>query len=211
MKELIMSTESYIGSMVPFAGTFDIQNFASCQGQLIAIGESHAQVLYSLLGTTFGGDGRTNFGIPDLRGRSPIGHGNRPGGSSYIIGQMAGNETATLSADNLAQHSHAATFTPTGGGSVGGNFQVATNGANKTTPDADSYLAVAASPIYFKPSGLSPATLTDIKGLTVDGGTNSGGGVTVGNTGGGVPFSILNPIIAINWLITTNGIYPARS
>lgn len=167
--------------------------------------------MYSLLGTTFGGDGRTNFGVPDLRGRSPIGHGNRPGGSSYILGQMAGNETATLRADNLAQHSHAATFTPTGGGSVDGNFQVATNGANNSTPDADSYLAVAASSIYFKPSGFAPATLTDIKWLTVDSGTSSGGAVTVENTGRGEAFSILNPIIAINWLMTTDGIYPARS
>ncbi|MBB1396730.1 phage tail protein [Pseudoalteromonas sp. SG44-8] len=204
-----MSTESFLGSMVPFAGTFTIRDFTPCQGQLLSIGQYTA--LYSLLGTNFGGDGRTSFGVPDLRGRSPIGHGNRPGGLSYSIGQMAGNEKASLSADNLAQHSHAATFTPTGGGSVGGNFQVATNGANNTTPDADSYLAVAASSIYFKPSGFAPATLTDIKGLTIDGGTSSGGAVTVENTGGGVPFSILNPVVTINWLMSTAGIYPSRS
>ena len=204
-----MSTESFLGSMVPFAGTFTIRDFTPCQGQLLSIGQYTA--LYSLLGTNFGGDGRTSFGVPDLRGRSPIGHGNRPGGLSYSIGQMAGNEKVSLSADNLAQHSHAATFTPTGGGSVGGNFQVATNGANNTTPDADSYLAVAASSIYFKPSGFAPATLTDIKGLTIDGGTSSGGAVTVENTGGGVPFSILNPVVTINWLMSTAGIYPSRS
>ena len=228
-----MSTEAFLGSMVPFAGNFTIRDFVMCNGGMIQINQF--QALFSLLGTTYGGDARTTFAAPDLRGRSPIGYGQGIGLSLYPLGAPAGNEKANLQVDNLAPHTHQATFTPTGGASS--TLQVATNPANTNTPDEDCYLAAGSSAMYFKPSAFAPVELIKIKGLSTNDGvnhrevvgltetdnlspnikgmsigdqTNSGGIVEVKPTGQGKSFSVLNPVLAINWLLSTNGIYPSR-
>lgn len=93
--------EPYIGEIRVFSGTFAPIGWALCNGQLLSI--SDADALYSLIGTTYGGDGQTTFGLPDLRGRVPI-----HTGSGYTLGQIGGSETVTLTSQNLPVHSHGA-------------------------------------------------------------------------------------------------------
>lgn len=94
----------YIGEIKMFAGNFAPQGWAICSGQLLSIAQNTA--LFSILGTTYGGNGQTTFALPDLRGRVPVGMGQGPGLSSYMLGQAAGSETITLLTSNLPAHSH---------------------------------------------------------------------------------------------------------
>jgi len=98
--------EGFIGEIRMFAGNFAPRGWAFCEGQLLPINQNTA--LYSILGTTYGGDGQTNFALPDLRGRTPIGVGHGPGLSPYSLGQKGGNETTTLSVDQIPAHNHLA-------------------------------------------------------------------------------------------------------
>jgi microcystin-dependent protein len=97
-------SEPFVGEIRMFAGNFAPRSWAFCDGQLLAISQNTA--LFSLLGTLYGGDGRTTFGLPDLRGRVPIHMGTGPGLSQRQIGQKSGGETATVSAAQLPIHTH---------------------------------------------------------------------------------------------------------
>lgn len=94
----------FIGQIQPFGFNFPPRGWATCDGQLLPISQNTA--LFALLGTTYGGDGRTTFALPDLRGRVPIHMGNGPGLSSYTIGQKSGVETVTLTVPQLPSHNH---------------------------------------------------------------------------------------------------------
>lgn len=97
--------EPYIGMIFMFGGNFAIRDYALCNGQLLSIAQYTA--LFSILGTTYGGNGQTNFALPDLRGRGPIHWGQGPGLSAYTIGQAAGTESFTISLAQMPQHFHA--------------------------------------------------------------------------------------------------------
>lgn len=99
------SQEAFIGEVKLFAGNFAPRGWAFCDGQLLAISQNSA--LFSILGTMYGGDGRTTFGLPDLRGRVAVGVGRGPGLSDRRQGQKFGTETNTLTVMNLPSHSHA--------------------------------------------------------------------------------------------------------
>jgi microcystin-dependent protein len=106
-------SEPYVGEIRIFAGNFAPRGWALCEGQLLAVSSNDA--LFSLLGTTYGGDGRTTFGLPDLRGRLPIHGGAGPGLSPRTIGQKLGTETVALTANEMPGHQHAlAAATATG-------------------------------------------------------------------------------------------------
>lgn len=96
--------EELMGTIKMFAGNFAPRGYALCNGQMLAISQN--QALFSILGTTYGGDGRTTFALPDLRGRVPLGPGQGPGLSNRQPGEKAGNETSTLSVANLPAHNH---------------------------------------------------------------------------------------------------------
>ena len=98
-------SEPFVGEIRMFAGNFAPRGWAYCDGQLLAVSSNDA--LFSLLGTTYGGDGRTTFGLPDLRGRIPIHAGTGPGLSPRKLGAKAGDETETLTAPQLPSHTHA--------------------------------------------------------------------------------------------------------
>ena len=93
-----------IGEVKLFAGNFAPRGWALCEGQLLSI--SNHSALFSILGTTYGGDGRTTFGLPDLRGRVPLQHGSGPGLPSYVLGQKGGAHQNTLTTNNLPSHNH---------------------------------------------------------------------------------------------------------
>jgi microcystin-dependent protein len=106
--------EGFLGQIVLFAGNFAPRSWALCQGQILAIATNTA--LFSILGTTYGGNGQTTFALPDLRSRVPVGQGQGPGLSSYSLGQQGGDEQVSLtSAAQLAPHTHsAAAYSDTG-------------------------------------------------------------------------------------------------
>ena len=110
--------EPYIGQIKLFAGNFAPRGWAFCDGQLLAVSNNDA--LFSLLGTIYGGDGRTTFGLPDLRGRIPVHQGDGPGLSNRRIGSKAGEESVTLTTNQLPPHSHTAN---------------AFNGGNSSSPE----------------------------------------------------------------------------
>ncbi|MEI5637741.1 MULTISPECIES: phage tail protein [unclassified Pseudoalteromonas] len=201
-----MATEPYIGSLSTFAGTFTIENWAMCLGQLYSIAQN--QALFSLVGTTYGGDARTTFGIPDLRGRSPVGQGTMIGGQEYRQGIKQGREYVILSFSQLPTHDHPAQFVQTASQPASGSFKVATNTANIGTPDDSSYFGANPSPAFVK-EGLGFNTV-DIQGLDIQGGTISGN-VVVGTAGSSAPVNIVNPVLPVNWLIALQGAYPPRS
>ncbi|MDH5676276.1 MAG: tail fiber protein [Myxococcales bacterium] len=97
--------EPFIGQIMLFAGNFAPRGWALCDGQLLPIAQNSA--LFSILGTTYGGDGKTTFALPDLRGRIPMHAGQGPGLSPRRLGERAGAETTTLTTNNLPAHNHA--------------------------------------------------------------------------------------------------------
>lgn len=97
-------SEPFIGEIKMFGGNFAPRGWAFCHGQLLPINEYPA--LFSLLGNTYGGDGRTTFKLPDLQGRAPVGQGRGPGLSERRLGEMFGAETVTLTTSQLPAHTH---------------------------------------------------------------------------------------------------------
>lgn len=181
--------DPYLGQIIMFAGNFAPVGWALCDGQLLSIAQNAA--LFSLLGTYYGGDGQSTFGLPDLRGRLPI-HPGTGGGlnNTYLLGGTAGTEKTTLITANLPPHSHAmnvATSTSNQASSTG--LSPTANGAWLSTSDRrDGYFY----------TGTSPATNP----------LNTG---TIGSTGNGQAFSNIPPVLGINFIIALTGVYPTRS
>lgn len=116
----------FIGMIVMFGGNFAVRNWAFCNGQLISIAQNTA--LFSILGTTYGGNGQTTFGLPDLRGRVPIHPGQGPGLSNYSLGQMGGVENVTLIANQMPAHNHTLNAKDTAAGDTLPNNNVFSEG-----------------------------------------------------------------------------------
>ncbi|OGU37229.1 MAG: hypothetical protein A2068_11145 [Ignavibacteria bacterium GWB2_35_6b] len=182
--------------------------WALCYGQQMSLNQYTA--LYSLLGSQFGGDDRTYFNLPDLRGRSPIGQGQGPGLTNRIFGKMSGSETAQLTVLNMPVHNHTATVTDpvySGTGSVTPNAFSGRGGTASNDPISNFPApAPTGTNIYNSTSsgvmGSSPVTVTVSK--------TTAGTVTIGNNGGGQPFSIMQPLTCVNFIIALEGIYPSR-
>ena len=149
--------EPTLGEISMFAGNFAPRGWAFCDGQLLAINSN--QALFSLLGTTYGGDGRTTFALPDLRGRAPIHAGHGPGLSNYQLGQRSGQETVTLTQNEMPNHTHAVQVNATapvgrgqGSDSPAGNFW-AEGGSYANT----SNTTMSANAVVVLPAGASQA------------------------------------------------------
>ena len=191
-----MGTGQYIGEIIIFAGNFAPRGSALCQGQILSIAQNTA--LFSILGTTYGGNGQTTFALPDLRGRGPVGQGQGPGLSSYSLGQVAGSETTTLTVNQMPAHTHTATATST--------LNASTTKATLQTPVAGAVFGKSvdttgtAVPVIYCPAG-TPATVA----------LAGAGTVTNSITGGSQPFSILDPYLCLNFTIYLQGIFPSRN
>lgn len=183
-----MSTEPFIGEIKIFGFNFAPQNYQLCSGQLLPIAQNTA--LFSLLGTTYGGNGQSTFGLPDLRGRMPIGQGQGPGLPNYMMGELSGTTNVTLTTANLPAHVHPAT-----GLTV--NIPISTTGPDTASPEG-AFLADTGVEIY---SSLSTA------GKSYGASTVSG---NTGITGSSMPVSIMNPYLVVNYSIATQGIFPSR-
>ena len=165
-----------------FAGNFAPRSFAFCDGQLLAINQNDA--LFALLGTTYGGDGRTTFALPDLRGRVPIHQGNGPGLTPRNMGNRAGNETEAVSLSQLASHTHA--------------MQGSTDFAADTSPAGNVPGTGAGSNLYD-----APADAADIVGMDDEAVLASGGSSQAHNN--------IMPFLCVNFIIALTGIFPSRN
>lgn len=211
-KQAAAGPDPFVGEINYVGFNFAPQGWAKCDGQLLPVNQYSA--LYSLIGTAFGGDGRNNFALPDMRGRVPVHQGIGPGLSNYVIGQKGGAETATLIIGNLPAHSHTATATSTStvsGGSVSSTLKAVNSDATEKNAQGNSLANAAGlgkaysttAPNVSMNAGSIDSTLS---GLTIATTTE----VTIGPTGGNQPFSIKQPYQVVNCIIALEGTYPSR-
>ncbi len=180
--------DPFIGQIMMFGSNFAPRGWALCDGQLLPIASNTA--LFSILGTTYGGDGRTTFALPDLRGRVSIHPGNGPGLSSYRLGERGGVEDVTLNITQIPSHNHIAT------GQIKCNFSPATP-ATATSP-VNGTFANAASEIYNSAAGTQHMA-------------QNGVDVAVGHTGNNQDHTNIQPFQCVNYIIALQGTYPSRS
>lgn len=197
----------YMGQIIMFGGNYAIQDFGFCQGQLVQI--SQYQALYSILGTSFGGDGVTTLGIPDLRGRAPVGYGTTQWGQHVPLGAQFGTSQMVLGEQHLPTHTHGVSYQDSGGSGSGG-LTVQTTAGDKDTPDSDSYLAghVETSRDSLEMYTNSTGNEESIKGVTSGFDVNK---LSVSSAGGGNAFDPSGPRLAVSFLMCMNGTYPPRN
>jgi len=198
--------DPFIGEIRMFCGNFAPSGWALCNGQLMAI--SQYQALFAILGTNFGGNGTTNFGLPNLQGRVPMHWGNGQGLTPRILGESAGVENVTLTIPNMPMHNHQATFTPSGGGAA--QVNVTTTVGNLPSPVGNMLgqspgAGPTQAPIYAPPTSPVSGQLAGVSG------GGGGGTVAVAMTGGSTPIGIVQPFQAVTFIIALNGVFPSRN
>lgn len=171
--------EPFIGQIIMFGGTFAPRSWALCYGQLLPISSNSA--LFSILGTNFGGDGRTTFGLPDLRGRAAVGAGNGPGLSNYTLGAKGGGEYNILNVNQLPAHNH------------GVAVHVSGSAGEESAPNGNVIASLANG---FNEDATSGQNL---------------GGVVQNNVGANQSINNLQPYQVVNYIIALQGTYPSRS
>ena len=175
----------FLAEIRMFSGNFAPKGWAQCNGQLIPISQNTA--LFSLLGTTYGGDGKSNFALPNLQGSAPMHPGQGPGLSLHDLGETGGEQTVTLLQTEMPVHSHSPSCLAANGdqNSPGNNTWANTVGASRQQ----------APPNY---ATQGPATV----GLS---------GSALGFSGGNLPHNNMSPFLAVTFIIALQGVYPART
>jgi microcystin-dependent protein len=188
--------EAFIGTILPVGFNFAPAGWQQCNGQTLPISQYAA--LFGLLGTTYGGNGTSNFQLPNLQGRVPMHQGNGAGLTPRVIGEFSGSENTQLLSNNLPLHNH-----PLNALATAGTTNVPASGVGLAEPSG----AVTIS---------HPAP--DFPGITVAVNAYASGtpntplaAASIGLTGGNVPISILQPYLVINFVICLEGIYPTRN
>jgi len=185
--------EAFLGTILPWPMNFAPAGWALCDGSLLPINQN--QALFSLIGTTYGGNGINNFAVPNLCGRMPIGAGNGPGLTPRVFGQTYGAESAALTANNLPGHTH--TLTASNADNSGLTQAPAPNwtlGAAASNTGGRQPAIVAVN-MY---NAATPATPVPSAPTSVAGSANP------------APVATVPPALCINFIICTNGIYPTR-
>ena len=176
-----MASNPYLGDVALYAFNFTPEGWQICDGSLLSINEYTA--LFSLLGTTYGGDGQTTFAVPDLRGRAPLGVGNNGGPAGSVqLGEMGGTEQVTLTLNNLPVHSHV--------------LQATASVASSDSP-AGVVFAATSAPLQYGTAGTAPVVSSKANTLLP--------------TGGATPVSLREPYVGMNWCIALQGIYPQQA
>jgi microcystin-dependent protein len=178
--------QPYLGQIHMFAGNFPPLGYQLCHGQSLSIGQY--QALFSIIGTTYGGDGVNTFALPDMRGRLPVHSGNSqgPGLSPRVLGQTAGTETVMISLAQMpSNHTHAVTL------------NVSAGPANTVNP-ASAVMAVADEGRYA--AAVTPNATLAVSSMTLG-----------ANTGGSQPYDTRQPLLCINFIIAVEGIFPSRN
>jgi microcystin-dependent protein len=171
-------SDPFVAEIRIFAGNFAPRGWALCNGQLLPISQNTA--LFSLLGTTYGGDGKSTFALPDLQGSAPMQEGQGPGLSQRFLGEVGGEQTVTLLQSEMPSHPH----------SLNGTNQL------QNLPDpANHTLARANANAYVQ----APASFTQMNPATA-----------IGITGGSLPHTNMPPILTLTFIIALQGVFPAR-
>lgn len=185
-----MYGESFIAEIGIAGFNFAPSGWAMCNGQLLPLSQNTA--LFSLLGTTYGGDGKTTFALPDLQGAVAIHHGQGPGLSLYELGQRGGQETITLTTANMPAHSHPGQA----GGQTASLTQPAATQAGTSNNPEDRVPANAGSDLRYAPTANATMAAYDLSTQAV---------------GGDQPFSVMQPFLVLNYCIALQGVFPPRS
>jgi microcystin-dependent protein len=179
--------EGTLAEIRMFAGNFAPRGWQLCNGQLLSIAQWTA--VFALVGTTYGGNGQTTFGIPDFRGRTALGTGQGPGLPVVDLGEMAGTQSVTLLATNMPAHTHPLT------GAV--NPTANNDGTGLTGNPAAARLGVSGNLFTTSTAeqvNMAPAAST----------------LALGITGGNQPFSNIPPYTGIQYIFCVEGIFPSR-
>jgi len=171
-------SQPFLGEIRIFGFNFAPRGWAFCNGQIMSIAQNTA--LFSLLGTTYGGNGQTTFALPNLQSRVPLHFGQGPGLSSYSLGEVLGTENVTLNQTQMPMHNHIVSAFGSDGtsGKVAGKFLSNSGTINLYNPTSDG-------------TTMAPQV--------------------IGNAGGNQPFPILPPLLALNFCIALQGIFPSRN
>ena len=169
----------YIGEIRNFGFNFPPRNWAPCDGRLLSISSNTA--LFSLLGTYYGGNGTTNFALPDLRGRVSLGVGQGPGLSNYVQGEAGGTDNTTLLVSNLPVHTH--------------QLNAKTGVGNQAAPTGHLLAASDQRNSQYTSAGADTTMAA----------------TSIGNTGNGTPINNMQPYLGTNYCIALVGIFPARN
>jgi microcystin-dependent protein len=175
-------SQAFIGQVQPMAFNFAPKFWAQCNGQIMSIQQNAA--LFALLGTMYGGNGSTTFGLPSLQSRVPM-HVGTLNSEVFVQGEMAGVENVFLTSATTPQHNHAFN-----GASSNGNSTAVTGGVALAT----AYKASGTPDMFYGPD-------TTAQPLNV---------LSIGMTGGGLPHNNLQPYLTLNWCICTSGVFPSR-
>ncbi|MDM4772593.1 phage tail protein [Solimonas sp. SE-A11] len=181
-------SDPYIGEIRLFGGDYAPPNWALCQGQLLPI--SDYDVLYNLIGTRYGGDGVTNFALPDLRGRAPVHQGAGPGLTLRVMGEQGGLEDVTLTHNQIPSHQHA--------------FMASTSVASDRQPSKTRLLGAVSNTtdgrrrVLYLPNTVTGRTDLEISPLAL------------APVGGGQPHANLMPSLVVSFIICVNGLYPSH-
>lgn len=179
--------EGTLSEIRMFAGNFAPKSWAFCAGQLLPINSN--QALFSLIGTTYGGNGTTNFALPNLCGRVPVGTGVTDGGiNAYQLGEINGSTNVTVLPQNMPQHTHMVNSNPP-------TLHAYSDGGDTGNP-TNAHLA-----------GLNDLYSTELADTSL---APINSNVTVGLTGGSQAISIQQPYLGMNYIICLNGVYPSR-
>ena len=178
-------SQPFIGQIIGFAGNFAPSGWALCNGQLLSISSNAA--LFSILGTSFGGNGTTTFALPDLRGRVPVHAGQGPGLSPYVLGESTGTENVTLTVGQMPAHSHLVNANASNGTAPSPNGHLLAQAVDSTKKSVDVYSVAPASKL-----------------LTL-------AAATIASAGGSLPHANIQPVLAINFIIALVGIFPSRN
>ncbi|TCJ12642.1 phage tail protein [Flaviaesturariibacter flavus] len=178
--------DPYIGEIRMFAGTFAPRGWMFCTGQLLSIAQNSA--LFSILGTNYGGDGVSTFGLPNLAGRVPVGTGQGPGLSRKELGQMGGTESVTLLSNQMPAHTHGFAVSNTNGDTTvpaAGAVLAVVNTGGREPEQHPAYLASGTPNTPLNPASVQPA-------------------------GGSQPHDNMMPYLGMNYIIAVEGLYPPR-
>jgi len=172
-----------LGEIALFAGNFAPTGWALCNGQLLPISQN--QALFAILGTTYGGDGKSNFALPDLQGRVPIHFGQGPGLSPYVLGEMGGSEQVTLTSTQMPAHSHAANCLSTAG-----------DAQQQRSPKGAIWAAESQGVTTLYDLNAPDSTMAP---------------QAIGTSGSSQPHTNVQPFTCINFIIALAGVFPTRS
>lgn len=174
--------EGTLAEIRSFAGNFAPRGWVLCDGQLLSIAQWTA--VFALIGTTYGGDGQTTFGVPDLRGRLPVGEGTGPGLPGMTLGEVSGSENVTLTTNQIPMHNHAATAP-------------AASTSTTSTPSA----SVSPGPVTLGAAVSKGFGTADLNLASP----------TLGAAGGSQPHNNMQPYLGMNYIMCVEGIFPSRN